>query len=305
MEIIKELAVFNNIKYYDEPHKYYINGKQMLSCTTFIHKFQEDFEANVNKPDRWAEKQGHIFHPKSMADKSAHKRNFYPMEGDPYGRPDYSKPKPKEEWVTEADVQAEWDYLNNHATFEGSCLHDFAENYLSNRIFPTPKMSPEGLHFNEIAETYKILKQQFINFYDVSVAQGKLIPVRSELVVGDEELGITGMVDQLFWNVKEQCLQIWDWKTNTVLNLINKFGNKMLYILWMLDDCEFSTYSLQLSVYKRIIERNTNLKLGDSYLVWFNEENPDYQIIKCDDYTHLVDDMFKFKLENEEIFAVA
>ena len=34
-----------------------------------------------------------------MADKYAHKQNFYPMEGDPYGRPDYSKPKPPEEEV--------------------------------------------------------------------------------------------------------------------------------------------------------------------------------------------------------------
>lgn len=302
MDTILELAKFNHIKYYDEPHKYYINGKQMLSCTTFIHKFEEDFESNVDKPDRWAERQGHFYKPKSMADKSAHKRNFYPMEGDPYGRPDYSKPKPPEECVTEADVNAEWLYKNHHATFEGSTLHDYIENYLSNRIFPYPKMSPEGLHFKEIEETFKILKQQFLNFYEVSVAAGKLIPVRSELVVGDEEWGVTGMIDQLFWNVKEQKLQIWDWKTNTIINMLNKFGNKMLYILWMLDACEFTTYSLQLSVYKRILQRNTNLELGDSYLVWFNEENPDYQIIKTEDYTHLVDEMFKYKLENESLF---
>ena len=55
MEIIKELSVFNNIKYYDEPHKYYIDGEQTISCTGFIHKFHEDFESNVHKPDKWAE----------------------------------------------------------------------------------------------------------------------------------------------------------------------------------------------------------------------------------------------------------
>ena len=89
-----------------------------------------------------------------MADKYAHKQNFYPMEGDPYGRPDYSKPKPPEECITEEEVKRDWKYKNNHATFEGSTLHDFIENYMSNRIFPYPEKSPEGLHFSEIGETF-------------------------------------------------------------------------------------------------------------------------------------------------------
>jgi ATP-dependent exoDNAse (exonuclease V) beta subunit len=174
---------------------------------------------------------------------------------------------------------------------------------MTNRVFPYPDVSPEGISFDEIVKTYKIMEKQFHNFYNTAVASGKLIPVRSELVVGDRELNLTGMVDQLFWNVKEQCLQIWDWKTNTKLNMVNKFGGKMLHILYMLDACEFTTYSIQLNVYKKIIERNTNLRLGDSFLVWFNEENPNYEIIKCEDYGNLVDDMFQFKLDNQAMFA--
>lgn len=302
MDTILELAKFNHIKYYDEPHKYYINGEPTISCTGFIHKFQEEFESNLDKPDKWAEKQGHIYKPKSMADKYAHKQNFYPMEGDPYGRPDYSKPKPPEECITESEVLAEWKYKNNHATFEGSTLHDYIENYMSNRVFPYPSVSPEGLTFGEIEPTFNMMKQQFLNFYNTAVASGRLIPVRNELVVGDSELNLTGMVDQLFWNVKEQCLQIWDWKTNTKLNMTNDFGKKLKYNLFMLDDCEYTIYSLQLNIYKKIIERNTNLRLGDCHLVWFNEENPDYKIIKCEDYGNIVEEMFKFKLDNPEMF---
>ena len=303
MNTILELAKFNHIKYYDEPHKYFINGEPTISCTGFIHKFQEEFESNIHKPDNWALKQGHKYDPKSMADKSAHKRNFYPKVGDPYNRPDYSNPKPPEECVTAEEVQKEWTYLNQHATYEGSTLHDFLESYMSNRIFPEPLTGDGDIPFSEIVETYNVMKQQALNFYKTAVESGKLIPVRSELVVGDAELNLTGMIDQLFWNVKEQCLQIWDWKTNTKLNMVSKFGNKMVGILYYLDDCEFTTYSIQLNVYKKIIERNTNLRLGDSYLVWFNEENPDYQIIKCEDYGQVVDDMFQYKLDNSEMFV--
>jgi ATP-dependent exoDNAse (exonuclease V) beta subunit len=303
MDTILELAKFNHIKYYDEPHKYYIDGKPTISCTGFLGKFKKPFEDNVDKPDKWALRQGYEYKAKSMADKYAHKQNFYPMEGDKYGRPDYSNPKPESEWVTEEEVKRDWKYKNNHATFEGSTLHDYIENYMSNRVFPYPEKSPEGLQFTEIEETFNVMKQYALNFYNDSVASGKLIPVKSELVVGDSELNLTGMIDQLFWNVKHECLQIWDWKTNTKLNMKNDFGNKLNHILYMLDDCEYETYSLQLNIYKKIVERNTNLKLGDSYLVWFNEENPNYEIIKCNDYGNIVDEMFKFKLENPEMFV--
>ena len=205
MDIIKELSVFNHIKYYDEPHVYYIDGVKTISCTGLIHKFTTDFEDGINKPDKWAEKQGHFYTPTSMADKYAHKQNYYPMEGDPYGRPDYDKPKPVEEWVSEEDIDKLWKYKNHHATYEGSTLHDYIENYLSNRIMPEPKVSPEGLKFEEIEKTYKIMKQHFHNFYDDTVAKGKLLPVKSELVIGDKDLMLCGMVDQLFWNDRHQC----------------------------------------------------------------------------------------------------
>jgi hypothetical protein len=263
MDIIKELSKFNHIKYYDEPHKYYIDDVQTISCTGFIHRFENDFEDGITKPDNWAEKQGHFYEAKSMADRYAHKQNFYSMEGDPYGRPDYSN--------------------------------------LNNKIKPEPKESPEGLKFEEISETYEVMKGHFHNFYNDTVAKGKLIPVKSELVVGDRDLMLCGMVDQLFWNERHQCLQIWDWKTNTKLRMKNDFGNKMKDILWMMDDCEFNTYSLQLSIYKEIIERNTNLKMGTCHLVWFNEENDNYIVINCEDYSQYVKSMFELLLNERNL----
>ena len=301
MEIIKELSVFNNIKYYDEPHKYYIDEQPTISCTGFIHKFGKDFESNVNKPDKWAEKQGHIYKPTSMADKFAHKQNFYPMEDDPYDRPDYSKPKPEIEWLNEGDINKVWKYKNHHATFEGTTLHDYIENYLNNKILPYPTKSPEGLEFEEIKDTYKIMEEYFHNFYNDKVEKGRLTPIKSEIIVGDKELGLCGMIDQLFWNERYKCLQIWDWKTNTKINMKNNFGEKMKECLYMLDDCEFNTYSLQLGIYKKIIEKNTNLKLGDNNLVWFNEDNINYKVIKCADYSEHIDNMFEYLLDDKKI----
>ena len=59
------------------------------------------------------------------------------------------------------------------------------------------------------------------SFYKQSY--GKLIPIRAELVVGDVELGICGMVDQLFFNEKSGKLEIWDWKTNKKIDKKNRW----------------------------------------------------------------------------------
>ena len=65
----------------------------------------------------------------------------------------------------------------------------------------------------ECRAAVKTIIELFKKFYNDSY--GKLIPVRAEVVVGDEELGLGGMIDQLFWNEKSGKLEIWDWKTNT------------------------------------------------------------------------------------------
>jgi hypothetical protein len=42
-----------------------------------------------------------------------------------------------------------------------------------------------------------------------------------------------------------------------------------------------------------IIERNTGLKVGDLYFVWFFEGNETYQVFKCADMQKELQDMFK------------
>ena len=94
----------------------------------------------------------------------------------------------------------------------------------------------------------------FNKFYEESY--GKLIPMKSEIIVGDEDLGICGMVDQLFWNNKTNELQIWDWKTNKEIKRSNRW-QKFKGPLSHLDVCEFNTYSLQLSLYRFFNRKKT------------------------------------------------
>ena len=294
-EIFKKLTVFDKVKYYDEPHVYFIGDKQVTSVTTLIHQFENEFEEDFWSDYKAVEKimgesEFKIF--KKEVGKDFVKEEFLKRGGD-----EDSLLKIKKE------ILKEWKFKNHHATYEGSTLHDFAENYFNNKVFPYPEINYEkDIEWPQIKDTYKIMEGQFKNFYNDVV--GKLIPVKTELVVCDEDYEIAGMIDMLFYSVKLKKLVIYDWKTNTELKTENMW-QKMKAPLNHLEECELNTYSLQLHTYKHLIEKNTGLKLHDDcFIVWFNENNDNYQMVKCHDYTEEVKKMFEYKMKNKSQFKV-
>jgi hypothetical protein len=253
LTVLLEFGKFNHIVYYDEPHKYYIDGKQQVSCTTFIGMFKPKFET----------------------DKIA--TNFSEKHD-----------------LNKSDVIEEWDYKRDSANMKGTIFHKYAEDRLANKIFPyTHKQTVEKLYGHDIIKPkLDICFSHFDKFYEDS--KYNLIPVKSEWIVGDKEIGISGCVDQIFYNKKSGKLEVWDWKTNRKIETSSQYKNKMKHPISHLDICEINTYSLQLSMYKYIIESNTNLKFGDSYIVWFNEANESYKLFKCFDFTDECKDMIKY-----------
>lgn len=235
---------FNNIKYYDEPHKYYLNGKELISVTTIIHQYQEPF-----KEDYWAE-----------------------IKANQFG-------------ITTKEVKRAWKFINKKGTLKGSIIHDYAENIFQNKIFDYPKQQIlNEFGFDPIWNEYLLTKKHVEKFYDDT--KGKLIPIKAEFVIYDEESLIAGMLDKLFYNVKTNEFQIWDYKTNKSFSQTSE--RFLLDELSLINDCDLEIYSLQLQLYKYIIEKNTNIKLGKSYLVWLSHNNQNYQVIETKDRSYHV-----------------
>jgi len=103
------------------------------------------------------------------------------------------------------------------------------------------------------------------------------------------------MCDIIFWNVKAQEFQIWDHKTNKSFTMEEpeRYLSEELY---MLQDCDLEIYSLQLEMYKQIIQRNTGIKLGKSYVVWFSHNNDNYKIIETKNREYYANVMFSHRL---------
>jgi len=248
---------FNGIKFHDDVHKYFVGDKNLISVTTMLHKYQEEFD------------------------------EYY-----------WSNIKKGELKMTQDQVLAYWKALNIKSQVKGSAVHNYAELLFNNKVY---KFDPELADAKLGKENIDILKSRgektVKEEYDIVIkyvdkfhadTNGKLIPIKTEFVVFDEEWELAGMMDILFWNVKKQCFQVWDWKTNKELNKESKFRKNLKGIVSHLPDCEYSIYCLQLTTYKRILERNIGIKIDGCYIVWFNEVNENYQIIPCDDYSNEV-----------------
>ena len=242
IEIFKELQKFNGVLYEDVPHTYFYKDIQLVSTTTFLGRFSSGFDSEF------------ISSNKAGGDIEVQQR-----------------------------LLKEWDYANLKGIYKGSLIHNYIEHFYSNKIMPYALEQHSKLNsitFADIEEEYKICLKYFHNFYEKT--KHFLIPLCSELVMYDLKFGIGGMMDQLFYNIRTQQIEVFDWKTNKKIDKENRFNN-FKHPFRHLTDSKWNAYSFQLRFYKKILERNTNLKIGQSYIVHFNESNDNFKIFKCNE----------------------
>lgn len=246
-------TAFNDVTFFDEPHKYYVDNKELISVTTIIHRYQEEFNE-----DYWSQYKADQFR------------------------------------LSQREILRAWNFINKKGTIKGSAIHDYAENLFQNKKFEYPKQTIlNEFGFDPVKREYDITKKHVDKFY--SDVQGKLIPIRTELVVYDRETLIGGMLDILFYNVRAREFQIWDWKTNKDFTSEMK-SRHLLEELYMIEDCDLELYSLQLEMYRQIIEKNVPIKLGKSYIVWFSHNNDDYKIIETKNREYYVKTILKNRM---------
>lgn len=243
MEILKELNVFNRIVFLDRTHTYLIDNQPSAkySVTGLLEFFKEPFDS-----EKWA------------------------------------KIKAAAIGITAEEMQESWKSKNNYSKVLGTVFHTYAENYYQNKVVPYDRLwvstqLNEEQH-GELRSTLESLLKQFNKFYNDT--RSYLIPIRNELIVGDlDDTRICGTIDLLCYNIKLDCLELYDFKTNKEINYSNKYNKKFRAPLDHLDSCELNTYSLQLGLYRKFIEKYTNLKIQNMFILWLNKNNDNYQLI--------------------------
>jgi hypothetical protein len=120
-------------------------------------------------------------------------------------------------------------------------VHGFAEAKLGGLPLPEPTDERDAGAFKAVAE---FIDKDLVKKYKV---------VAMEKIIFAPDLKLAGMVDLL---VKDKTGQLWfmDWKSNKAIKYDNGY-QKGIGSLSHLDDCNFAHYSLQLNLYRRLLQR--------------------------------------------------
>ena len=153
------------------------------------------------------------------------------------------------------DIIAEWEAKGEASRRLGTQVHERIEKILTGR---STAAGDPFMSLNELPEMDAFAKLWHRLRKRVNVHQ-------TEWVVGDTAMGIAGTVDSVFYGQDTEQYHVWDWKTGK-FDTANRFEN-LLPPFSHLDASKLHIYSLQTSLYRLIIERNTDLEMGDSYLV--------------------------------------
>ncbi len=121
-------------------------------------------------------------------------------------------------------------------------------------------------------------------------------PAATELIVYDEELGLAGTIDCILEDEKGNLILV-DWKTNKKITQKSYDGKKGKEPLSHLEDCNYNKYSLQLSVYRYILERQGHTVI-EQRLVHLQEDS--WKEYSTEYMKEEVEEMFKHGKENDK-----
>lgn len=242
LDVLKIEKCFKNVFFIDKNHTYRINSEEAkCSVTSLLKKYTPEFKGE--KPAR------------AIAAKRG---------------------------VSVEDVLNEWEYKKQYSCHKGTEFHKFAENYLARKQVSLDEDAAKQFFIKNnsmnVLEDFKNYKKEmlgmvsnFLKFYNWY--EGTYSIVKSELVIGDTGSKICGTIDNLSLNEKTGELAIFDYKTNQNIKTEGYKKETLLEPFKHLQNCEMVKYSLQLWIYKIILEKNTPYKVGDLYIVWVAKEN--------------------------------
>jgi ATP-dependent exoDNAse (exonuclease V) beta subunit len=158
------------------------------------------------------------------------------------------------------EIKNQWEENRVAAATKGTQVHDWIENfYLSGCIAPS-KEAEESKSF-----------QNFMNFHN----EYGWMPYRTEWRVFTEKYKVAGSIDIVFEGSGKGKVKVYDWKNSKEIKMENRY-EKAHEPLSHLPHCNFYHYSLQLNLYKWILENHYDLKVEEMGLIIVHENFPSY-----------------------------
>ena len=178
------------------------------------------------------------------------------------------------EGKTIQEVLDEWEYKNQFACVKGSAIHEFTQSLWSKETYKVRCFDNSEKFINTVEYLARQSNDFYIDYKD------RLEHLADEFVIGSDKYDIASAIDHLFINKLTGGLVLVDYKTNSDIHKNEKYAKDMKVPLQHLKDMTLNHYYIQLSIYKYLVEKYTNLKIEEMFIVWFSENNDNYEIIE-------------------------
>jgi hypothetical protein len=264
----QRLAVLNHhprddrIQFEEETHTYTIDGvrKGWTSCTGFLHNFFGHFDADA-------------VIAKMMASPDWYKKPYYGM--------------------TAEQIKKQWSDKGATSSAAGTRMHLDIEHFYNAIPVATDCALETEADYTRVLEVDKWVpnsSDEWTHFRNYHKDIGsKFKPFRTEWLVFDEEFRVAGSVDMVYLK-PDGTLAIYDWKRAESIKDENKW-QKGLGPLTHLPDTNYWHYSLQLNVYRYIIQKYYGFTVSELALVILHPINPTYKVMKLNLMDEEVQDM--------------
>jgi ATP-dependent exoDNAse (exonuclease V) beta subunit len=162
--------------------------------------------------------------------------------------------------MTKEEIKEQWERKRVDSANKGTFMHKEIENYINDMPFLVD--TPET--------------DYFLNFWKDFV-EGQFRPYRTEWIIYSKD-GIAGSIDCVLVNDKGEFVLL-DWKRSKEIKMRNYFEKGFApFEKW--DNCNYNHYTLQLNIYRHILETEYDAKVIGMYNVVLFPDNSNYQKIE-------------------------
>ena len=201
--------------------------------------------------------------------------------------------------ISQKEVLDEWKKENEFSCIKGSCIHLKAQSLWMGTDYEIDYNTiDDTIDKDRLKKEYDIMSKQATDFYNDYKDMYDMI--QDEFIVWSKEFDIAGSIDGIMYNKNTQQCCILDFKSNKDLQFKSKYRKKMKVPLHELDDVNGQHYYIQLSIYKYLIEKYTNIKVDELFIVYFNINADSYEIIEIPYLKNEVEEI----LENRRVLGM-
>jgi len=176
---------------------------------------------------------------------------------------------------TREDIEAEWEANRVAASSADTKMHFDIECFYNELSVENP--SVEYSYFEKFVADFPWLEAY-----------------RTEWTVYHEELKVSGSIDMVFRDKRDGSFYIYDWKRSKEIKFDDGFCDYATSVaLAGVPNLNFWHYSLQLGIYKAILEEKYGLQIAGMFLIVLHPDHDGYQRIETADLSREIGGLFE------------